>query len=177
MSTSPGRYPFDPAKAKALLKQAGWPPGTKLKVVLPPPNMRVVAGKSSPHQLRKVGLEVEIVPMEWAQWLSDVFKARNYDLTVISHVEPLDLDIYARDDYYFDYKLPAYKALIPNSSDVRSSKRPELYGKAQQMLADDAVNVFLFLLPKWVSWNAKLKGLWDNAPIPANDLTEVGWKN
>ena len=41
-----------------------------------------------------------------------MFKAKNYDLTVISHVEPLDLDIYARDDYYFDYKNPAYKALI-----------------------------------------------------------------
>ena len=43
------------------------------------------------------------------------------------------------------------------------------------MLADDAVNVFLFLLPKTGVWNAKLTGLWENVPIPVNDLTEVAW--
>lgn len=171
-----GRYPFDPAKAKDLLKQAGVAEGTKLKMALPPPEYARRSGEIIAAQLKKVGIEVEIVPMEWAQWLSDVFKAKNYDLTVISHVEPLDLDIYARDDYYFDYKNPAYKALIAElSTTFDQSKRLELYGKAQQMLADDAVNVFLFLLPKSGVWNAKLKGLWDNAPIPANDLTEVSW--
>jgi peptide/nickel transport system substrate-binding protein len=145
-------------------------------MALPPPEYARRSGEIIAAQLKKVGIEVEIVPMEWAQWLSDVFKAKNYDLTVISHVEPLDLDIYARDDYYFDYKNPAYKALIAElSTTFDQSKRLELYGKAQQMLADDAVNVFLFLLPKSGVWNAKLKGLWDNAPIPANDLTEVSW--
>ena len=171
-----GKYPFDPAKAKDLLKQAGVAEGTKLKMALPPPEYARRSGEIIAAQLKKVGIEVEIVPMEWAQWLSDVFKAKNYDLTVISHVEPLDLDIYARDDYYFDYKNPAYKALMAElSTTFDQSKRLELYGKAQQMLTDDAVNVFLFLLPKSGVWNAKLKGLWDNAPIPANDLTEVSW--
>ena len=107
-----GKYPFDPAKAKDLLKQAGVAEGTKLKMALPPPEYARRSGEIIAAQLKKVGIEVEIVPMEWAQWLSDVFKAKNYDLTVISHVEPLDLDIYARDDYYFDYKNPAYKALM-----------------------------------------------------------------
>jgi peptide/nickel transport system substrate-binding protein len=171
-----GKYPYDPSAAKALLKEAGVAPGTKFRLVLPPPEYARRGGEIIASQLKAVGIETEIVPVEWAQWLNDVFKAKNYDLTVISHVEPLDIDIYARDDYYFDYKNPAFKALIAElAGTTDQAKRLELYGKAQQMLADDAVNVFLFLLPKTGVWNAKLKGLWENAPIPANDLTEVSW--
>jgi peptide/nickel transport system substrate-binding protein len=171
-----GRYPFDVAAAKALLKEAGVAEGTKMRLVLPPPEYARRSGEIIASELKAVGIEAEIVPVEWAQWLSDVFKARNYDLTVISHVEPLDIDIYARDDYYFDYKDPAFKAVITElAGTLDPAKRVELYGKAQRMLADDAVNVFLFLLPKTGVWNAKLTGLWENAPIPVNDLTEVAW--
>ena len=171
-----GLYPFDPAKAQALLKEAGVAPGTKLRLVLPPPDYARRSGEIIASQLKKVGLEAEIVPMEWAQWLSDVFKQRNYDMTIIAHVEPLDLDIFARDDYYFDYKSPAYRALFTElAGTVDQSKRLELYGKAQRMLAEDAVNAWLFVLPKNGVWNAKVKGLWENAPIPVNDLTEVSW--
>ncbi len=103
-------------------------------MVLPPPEYARRSGEIIASQLKKVGIEVEIVPMEWAQWLSDVFKAKNYDLTVISHVEPLDLDIYARDDYYFDYKNPAYKALIAEL--VHDLRPGEAAGALRQGAAD-----------------------------------------
>lgn len=171
-----GRYPYDPAAAKALLKEAGVAQGTRVRLVLPPPEYARRSGEIIASQLKAVGFDVEIVPVEWAQWLSDVFKGRNYDLTIVSHVEPLDIDIYARDDYYFDYKNPAFKTLMTElAATTDQARRLELYGQAQRMLADDAVSVFLFLLPKTGVWNARLKGLWENAPIPANDLTEVSW--
>ncbi|MDJ1159144.1 ABC transporter substrate-binding protein [Chelatococcus sp. SYSU_G07232] len=171
-----GRYPHDPKAAQALLKEAGVAAGTRLRLVLPPPDYARRGGEIIAAQLRKVGIEAELVPMEWAQWLSEVFKNRNYDLTVISHVEPLDLDIYARESYYFDYKNPEYKALYDElAATSDEGKRIELLKKAQEKIADDAVNVFLFLLPKIGIWNAELKGLWENAPIPVNDLTEVRW--
>ena len=44
-----------------------------------------------------------------------------------------------------------------------------------KILADDAVNGFLFELPKIGVWDAKVEGLWENAPIQANDLTKVKW--
>ena len=47
---------------------------------------------------------------------------------------------------------------------------------AQRKLADDCVNVFLFQLPNVVIADAKLKGLWKNAPIFANDLSALSWK-
>ncbi len=55
------------------------------------------------------------------------------------------------------------------------AKRKELYAQAQKILADDAVVGFLYELPKVGVWDAKLQGLWENAPIPANDLTKVKW--
>lgn len=169
------QYAYDPYKAKALLREAGVN-DLKLRLVLPPPEYARRGGEIIAQQLKAIGIAVEIVPVEWAQWLSDVFKAKNYDLTIISHVEPMDLDIYARDDYYFDYKSSAYKALYAElAATTDETKRLELVGKAQKMIADDCVNVFLFLLPKSGIWNAKLKGLWENAPIPVNDLTEVEW--
>ena len=35
-----------------------------------------------------------------------MFKGKNYDLTIISHVEPLDIGIYAKPGYYFGYDNP-----------------------------------------------------------------------
>ena len=43
------------------------------------------------------------------------------------------------------------------------------------MIADDYVNVFLFQLAKTGVADARLRGLWVNAPVPANDLTGVYW--
>ncbi len=169
------QYAYDPYHSKALLREAGVS-DLKVRLVLPPPEYARRGGEIIAQQLKAIGVTVELVPVEWAQWLSDVFKAKNYDLTIISHVEPMDLDIYARDDYYFDYHNPTYKAVIAElAATSDETKRLELIGQAQKILTDDSVNVFLFLLPKSGVWNAKLKGLWENAPLPVNDLTEVEW--
>jgi peptide/nickel transport system substrate-binding protein len=48
--------------------------------------------------------------------------------------------------------------------------------EAQKTIAGDSVNVFLFQLAKHGVWNADVKGLWENSPVQANDLTEVYWK-
>ena len=55
------------------------------------------------------------------------------------------------------------------------AKRSELLKTAQTILAEDAVNGFLFELPKFGVWDAKVEGLWENSPIQANDLTKVKW--
>ena len=103
-------------------------------------------------------------------------QGKDYDLTIISHTEPMDIGIYARDDYYFNYNNPDFNAVIKElSATSDKAKRTELLHTAQKMLSDDAVNGFLFQLAKTGVWNAKVKGLWANAPIQANDLTKVEW--
>ena len=43
-------------------------------------------------------------------------------------------------------------------------------------MAEHFVNAFLFQLPKTGVANAKIKGLWPNAPTQATDLTAVYWE-
>jgi peptide/nickel transport system substrate-binding protein len=55
------------------------------------------------------------------------------------------------------------------------AERNRLYGEMQRIIADDAVNGFLFQLPKIGVWNRHLTGLWKDSPIQANDVTQVRW--
>lgn len=173
-----GTYPFDPDKAKELLAEAGFADGFTATLKLPPPQYARRGGELIRSDLQKVGIELEIVPLEWAQWLTEVFREKNYDFTIVSHTEPMDIGIYARDDYYFNYDNPEFKELISAlNAETDKEKRYDLMRQAQEMITADAVNVFLFQLGKTGVWNAELEGLWENAPIQANDITKVHWKN
>ncbi|HAO2892142.1 TPA: ABC transporter substrate-binding protein, partial [Escherichia coli] len=163
---------YDPALSKKLLAEAGHPDGFKTTLKLPPPVYARRGGEIIAAELREIGIEAEIIPVEWAQWLEQVFKGRDYDMTIVSHTEPNDLNIFARDNYYFNYTSAAFREVIKQiEATSDTTKRTELYQQAQKILAADAPVAFLFQLPKTGIWDAKVEGLWENGPIPANDLT------
>jgi peptide/nickel transport system substrate-binding protein len=172
-----GLYPHDPAKSKELLKEAGVKTPLDLSLILPPPQYARLGGQIIAAELGEVGINAKIQEVEWAQWLSGVYKDHNYDLTIVSHVEPLDIGIYANPNYYFQYDSPAFQAIYAKAT---SAPNLEPYraalGEAQRKIAEDCVNAFLFQLPNVVVANAKLQGLWKNAPIFANDLSAMSWK-
>ena len=170
-------YPHDPAKAKALLKEAGVATPLELSLILPPPPYARQGGEIIAAQLAEVGINAKIVDVEWAQWLSGVYKDKNYDLTIISHVEPLDIGIYANPNYYYLYDSQAFRdiyAKVAAAPDLAAYK--EALGEAQRKLAEDSVNAFLFQLPNVTVADAKVKGLWKNAPIFVNDLSAMSWR-
>lgn len=173
-----GLYPYDPAKAKALLAEAGHADGFDAVMKLPPPSYARRGGEIIAAQLAEVGIRVEIVPVEWAQWLAEVFKnGHQFDFTIVSHTEPLDIGIYARDDYYFGYASERFNAVMEElKGTTDEAARRDLYGKAQRIIADDAVNGFLFQLARTGVQRAGLEGLWLNAPVQANDVTGVRWR-
>ena len=172
-----GRYPYDPEGAKALLAEAGYENNLTLSLKLPPPSYARRGGEIVAAQLAAVGVRTEITQVEWAQWLEQVFKGKDYDLTIVSHTEPMDIGIYARDDYYFNYDSPAFNGLMTMlETTVDETARYAILADAQKQLAEDCVNVFLFQLAKHGVWNKDIVGLWENAPVQANDLTEVYWQ-
>lgn len=166
----------DPAKAKALLKEAG-AENIKLTLKLPPPSYARRGGEIVAAQLKAVGIEVEIIPVEWAQWLAQVFRGDDFDLTIVSHTEPMDIGIYARDKYYFKYRSEALREVMTDLNRTSDQKkRTRLLGDAQRIIADDAVNGYLFQLAKLGVWRKGLKGMWVNSPVQAIDVTGARWE-
>lgn len=170
------RYPFDPARARALLAEAGYAGGITASLKLPPVVYARRGGEIIAAQLKAVGIATKIENIEWAQWLDQVFGRGDFDLTIVSHTEPNDIGIYARDDYYFHYAKPEFKTLMSALGRAATEdERTKLLQDAQRMLADDAVNAFLYQLPKIGVWNAGLRGQWRNSPVQANDMTAAHW--
>lgn len=169
---------YDPEKSKALLKEAGYPDGFTVSLKLPPPSYARRGGEIIAAQLAKVGIKAEITNVEWAQWLEQVFKGKDYDLSIVSHTEPMDIGIYGRDDYYFGYHSDAFKKIMADLNVTTDpAKRTELLQAAQKRIAEDYVNGYLFQLAKTGVANAKIVGLWKNQPTQANDMSEVYWKD
>jgi peptide/nickel transport system substrate-binding protein len=172
-----GQYPHDPAKAKALLKEAGVTTPLQLSLILPPPPYARKGGEIIAAELAEVGIEAKIENVEWAQWLSGVYAGKNFDLTIISHVEPLDIGIYANPGYYFQYDNQDFRDIIAKLSAAPDLETYKKYmGDAQRKLADDCVNAFLYQLPQPAITDAKLNGVWKDSPIFANDLSAMSWK-
>jgi peptide/nickel transport system substrate-binding protein len=172
-----GTYPVDIPKAKALLAQAGFPNGFNCTLKLPPPAYARRSGEIIAALLAQIGINAAIEPLEFPQWLERVFRGKDFDLSVIAHTEPLDIDIYARDDYYFQYRNPEFKALMAKIAvTLDEGQRNEMYREAQRILARDAVNGFLFVLPKITVTAAGLEGMWTDWPLPITPLAEVRWR-
>ena len=168
---------YNPEKAKALLKEAGVATPLNVTLTLPPPQYARKGGEIVAAQLAKVGINAKIENVEWAQWLSGPFKG-NYDLTIISHVEPLDfITVYADPNYYIGYDSKAFRDIVATYNATADTKaRLKLLGDIQRQLATDSVNVFMFQLPQFAVSKKNLKGLWSSSPIFANDLGAVSWQ-
>ena len=171
-----GNSQYDPELAKKMLAEAGFPNGFKTTLKLPPPSYARRGGEIIAAQLRAVGIEAEISNLEWAQWLEQVFKGKDFGLTIVSHTEPADINIYARPDYYFQYDNPAFQQLMKDLENTTDpAGRSAILKSAQEMISKDYVNGYLFQLAALSVANAKIVGLWANAPTQATDLTSVHW--
>ena len=167
---------YDPEKAKALLAEAGFAEGFTTTLKLPPPSYARRGGEIIAAQLREVGIQTEITNLEWAQWLEEVFKGKDYGLTIVSHTEPIDIGIYARPDYYFQYDDADFQAMnTALEAEADPAKRSALLEQMQRKISGDYVNGYLFQLAIPTIAKAGVQGLWENAPTQANDMTAVSW--
>jgi len=171
-----GKSAFDPEKAKALLAEAGFPDGFETTLHLPPPSYARRGGEIIAAQLAAVGIKATITNVEWAQWLETVFRGKDFGLTIVSHTEPMDINIYARPEYYFQYDNKGFQELMTGlNATTDPAKRIELMQQAQTILSEDYVNGYLFQLAQLSVAKAGVQGLWTNAPTQATDLTAVSW--
>ena len=100
-------YPFDPGKARALLADAGYTPDNRPRVEMTVPSLPYAenAAELLYSQLRDLGFDVKLTTAEFpAVWLADVMGAQDYQMSLISHVEPRDVPaLFGDPDYYLGF--------------------------------------------------------------------------
>ncbi|MBB3655856.1 peptide/nickel transport system substrate-binding protein [Rhizobium sp. BK650] len=173
-----GVLPYNVEKAKALLAEAGYPNGFTFTIKSPQMAYAPRSAQVMQAMFAEIGVTMNIEPTEFpAKWVKDVLTGRDYDMTIVAHAEPMDIDIYSRDPYYFNYKNPAFNDLMKKVQETADpTEQAKIYGDAQKILAEDVPALYLFVMPKLGVWDKKLKGLWENEPIPSNVLGNVSWK-
>ncbi|CAN5368914.1 ABC transporter substrate-binding protein [soil metagenome] len=167
---------YDIEKAKRLLAEAGVKTPLELSLVLPPPPYARQGGEFIAAQLAKTGIVAKIQNVEWAQWISGTYGNRNYDLSLILHVEPFDLVNYTKPEYYWGYQSPKFNAIFDKIRNApTTAERNRQLGEAQRLLAEDAANVFLFQ-PQFITVASRnLRGIWKDTPIFVNDIAALSW--
>jgi peptide/nickel transport system substrate-binding protein len=170
------RYPYDPKLARSLLTKAGVAAGTPLTLNVPPTDYGRFGGLQVAADLEAIGFRVALVQLDWKRWMTEVFEQKNYDVTLILHVEPMDLNIYARDNYYFNYDNTRFKSIWQKVLGAGSdTELNQLLGDAQRLITEDAVNVFLFMRPERNFMHRDLAGMWEKSPIPSFVLEDIYW--
>lgn len=168
-------YPFDPERARELLAEAGYADGFEIDFELPEPyNIERRSGQVVAQQLEEVGIDVNLSIVEWGTWIQRIFLGGDYDMTIIGHSEPRDINVYANPDYYYHYDNPRVGELLAEAEAAPTPEaETEAYQEIARIIAEDAVNVWLFSPPYLVAAQADVHGFWTDQPTPAIDVTEV----
>ncbi|MFB4274206.1 ABC transporter substrate-binding protein [Nonomuraea sp. MTCD27] len=165
-----GDYPYDPAKAKELL--GGKTYDVKMRI----PNLPYAVNSAQvvKSQLAQVGITAEIEPLEFpARWLDQVFTKGDYDLSLINHVEPRDMGIFADKSYYFRYDNPEFGKLLAAADAGTEQEQAGNLKQAAKLLSDDAAADWLFLFPNLIVAKKGVTGLPKNAIAESFDFTAL----
>jgi len=172
--------PYDPAKAKQLLAQAGLPNGFSSTLDLPSLYpVHIQTGQVIASQLAQIGVKLKLNQVEWATWLSQDYGKRQYDLTIISHTGRLDPDtllVRFTSTYpynYENYKNTTYDGLIAQGRTSQDpAQRKQIYAQAQSILANDVPAVFLDVSDNVVAIRQNVSG-WQWLPLAVDQLAQV----
>ncbi|MDD6034643.1 MAG: ABC transporter substrate-binding protein [Lachnospiraceae bacterium] len=146
-------YSYQPEKAKELLADAGYNENNPLSFVLKVPSnydFHVATAQVLVEQYRKLGVNAEIQLIEWSAWLSDVYKGRDYEATIVgldSALAPSDVlkrYMSTAKNNFVNYENPQFDELFTKAlASIKESEKVTLYKEIQQLLTRDAASVYL----------------------------------
>jgi peptide/nickel transport system substrate-binding protein len=173
-----GKFPHNPKKAKELLTKAGYPNGFEATIQLPSIySYSRRAGEVIADMLAQVGIKLKIEIVDWGFWIDRIYKQKEYQLTMIGHVEAWDIGIYANPQYYFQYDSQEFRdAYAMALKAPNEAEKTKWFGRCQEIIAEDAVNGYLFSAPNLPAMKSSVMGWWENYPAIALDCTAVWLK-
>ena len=174
-------YPYDPDKAKELLKEAGYENGFEFSITVPSNyTPHVDTAQVIVQQLERVGVKAGIDLVEWNSWLSDVYSARNYESTVIG-VDASYMTARAllerfnseADNNFVNFSDPEYDKLYQiavSSTDDKEST--DAYKDMERILSDRAANVYIQDMAEFVAISDKYTG-YEFYPMYIQDIAKL----
>lgn len=165
-------YPYDVDKAKELLEASG-KAGETLRLRIPTLPYAVSCGTVVKSQLEQAGFKVELDQLEFpAAWLTTVFTDADYDMSIVAHVEPRDMQaVFGDKTYYTRYDNPEFRSLLEQADRGTEQEQIESMKAAAELLSEDAAADWLFLLPNLIVADEGITGLPKNAISESFDLT------
>lgn len=148
-------YEQDLDAARALLAEAGYPDGFSTTITCSPQYPEFVAASVVfQEQLAQIGIDAEVIQMEWGQFVSDTSRQNgwNYDIKITAFTFYPDPDGYLYNSWHTDsnsnytYSNPEFDAIVTEArSTLDVAKRHELYDQAQQILLDESPAIFWYV--------------------------------
>ena len=145
-------YPYNTARARALLAEAGLPDGFSIEIKIPSNYaMHIDTGQVLVNQLARAGIRATIRLVDWATWLSDVYYGRNYEATIISldsnTISPsgfLSRYVSSSGSNFINFTSQRYDTLYRELlTEINEERRIGLYREAQKIISDEAASVYI----------------------------------
>ncbi|MGO0577379.1 ABC transporter substrate-binding protein [Ornithinimicrobium panacihumi] len=169
-----GDYPFDLEKAKSLIAEAG-AEGQELRLRLPALPYAQSCGPVVESMLEDAGLAITIDELEFpAAWLETVFTNKDFDMSIVAHVEPRDMaNVFGNPDYYTTYGTEEVQKLFQEADTGTAEEQVAKLKEAAALISEDAAADFLFLLPNLMVSDPDITGLPTNAITPSFNLARL----
>jgi len=142
-------YPYDPAKAKALLKEAGYPNGFSIKLNDGNDHAKELAEAIAAYW-GQVGVKTDIQRIDYAAWsrLNNTHKSGPMTLTQFTNAiyDPIHGvgGTFSKDGSWSDYFNPEVQALIESlDSTSGAEQRGAKFRRIDRLLHDDAASVWI----------------------------------
>jgi peptide/nickel transport system substrate-binding protein len=161
-------YPYDPEKAKALLKKAGWVDTDgdgilekdgkhfEFTVILNQGNNeRRKTAEIIQRRLADVGITIKLRTLEWATFINEYIDKKNFDATILGWTIGQDPDLFdvwhSSKTHYKELNFISYKneevdrLIMEGRHTFDLEKRKKAYSRIQEILAEDQPYVFLYV--------------------------------
>ncbi|HEY9267869.1 MAG TPA: peptide-binding protein [Methylotenera sp.] len=179
-------YPYDPAKARELLKEAGFADidgdgilerdgkPFAFEIVTNQNKEREKSAVLIQRRLKDVGIDVKIRAIEWASFISRFIKTGDFDVVVLGWGLGLDPDQFniwhssqqAPGQFNFiGYHNPAVDKLLEQGRlELNPDKRMEIYHEFARTLLEDSPIIYLSAGYGLTAIHKRVKGIDDPAP-------------
>ena len=177
------QYPYDPAKAKELLKQAGYENGFTFTIQVPnnyPPHRGTAEIIS--NCLEEIGVTAKLNEIEFTSWRNDVYHGRQFEATVVAvdgRLAPYTW--FAKNEStasnnFTNYSNPQFDEIYAKArAAIDPEEKVGYYKQLQQILADDAASIYIQDPANQVAIRKSLTG-YVFYPVSAQDMSVVKYK-